>query len=414
MASVVVTTGMGRWPFDRLVEALEPVAAHHDVWAQIGPGTIRPSYQHVRHAPYGELMERIESADVVITHAGNTVRVVQRMGKVPIVVPREAARGEMGNDHQVRFVDHESEQTPMIILRGELDDLADVIDHYDEYAAAVADRPVPLVASTGSVGDSLRPILSDRRGLNPTWDDPTRRFSWAYAQLAHLDGHHLDVGCGRGEFVEALVTHAGRRAFGVDAEWAKLADSTRNPGAVGRVVQLASRSPLPFADSTFSSVSLLDVLEHVWSEKEVLSEIHRVLKPDGVLVVTVPRLHVFSFLDPGNARFRFPGLHRRLYSLRHGSDRYHERFDQTTDGMRGDTALERTDHHNYRNDELIDTLAAAGFQTTAVDAANLFWRFADIPRSVLPDRWQHLTFPMLRADSRLFHRANLFVTARRR
>jgi SAM-dependent methyltransferase len=46
--------------------------------------------------------------------------------------------------------------------------------------------------------------------------------------------------------------------------------------------------PLPFADSSFDCVSLLATLEHMNRRVELLEEIRRVLKPGGVLIITVP------------------------------------------------------------------------------------------------------------------------------
>ena len=45
---------------------------------------------------------------------------------------------------------------------------------------------------------------------------------------------------------------------------------------------------LPFATGRFDSVSALDVLEHVADEAGTLAELHRVLRPGGLLVLTVP------------------------------------------------------------------------------------------------------------------------------
>ena len=45
------------------------------------------------------------------------------------------------------------------------------------------------------------------------------------------------------------------------------------------------------------------------------------------------------------------------------------------------------------------------------DGANLFWRFIQIPAVLAPDGAQHLFDRPLRADARMFHRANLFFTA---
>lgn len=53
------------------------------------------------------------------------------------------------------------------------------------------------------------------------------------------------------------------------------------------VVQADARD-LPFSDSSFDVVICLDVLEHVAEDGLVASEIHRVLKPGGKFLVSVP------------------------------------------------------------------------------------------------------------------------------
>jgi hypothetical protein len=53
-----------------------------------------------------------------------------------------------------------------------------------------------------------------------------------------------------------------------------------------------------------------------------------------------------------------------------------------------------------------------GFQPVSWARANLLWRFADIPRLLLPEPLKGLTYPALRTDGRIFRQANLFLTAR--
>ena len=43
--------------------------------------------------------------------------------------------------------------------------------------------------------------------------------------------------------------------------------------------------PLPFPDGTFDVITANQVLEHVWKVDDLLLEIRRVLKDDGVFVV---------------------------------------------------------------------------------------------------------------------------------
>ena len=55
----------------------------------------------------------------------------------------------------------------------------------------------------------------------------------------------------------------------------------------------ASLAGLPFRSEVFDAVFACDVIEHVADERAALGELHRVVKPDGRLVLTVP---AFQFL----------------------------------------------------------------------------------------------------------------------
>jgi hypothetical protein len=147
MGTIVVTVGMGRWPFDRLVAAAGALAADHDVFVQSGTSTVDPGCPAAGFVGPSELAERMAVADVVVTHAGNTVRTVQRLGRVPICVAREAARGEMGNDHQVHYLRAEERTGRAIGVWGDLGDLpAAVAGHATRQAELIATRPLPAPA----------------------------------------------------------------------------------------------------------------------------------------------------------------------------------------------------------------------------------------------------------------------------
>lgn len=64
---------------------------------------------------------------------------------------------------------------------------------------------------------------------------------------------------------------------------------------------VGSVNNLPFEDNSFDVVIFLAVLEHIPkdTEPQALAEIHRVLKPNGLLILETPNKHLFSFLlDP--------------------------------------------------------------------------------------------------------------------
>jgi UDP-N-acetylglucosamine transferase subunit ALG13 len=155
MARIVVTVGMGPWPFDRLIRALGPLCAEHEVFAQTGTSAVTPPCPYKQFIPFSDLQERIVAADVIITHAGNTVRLVQRAGKVPIAVARRASLGEMGNDHQVAYLRLE-ERTGPVVAVWEPDDLQPAVaTHTARQARLLRERPVPPAAAPDRVIHTL-------------------------------------------------------------------------------------------------------------------------------------------------------------------------------------------------------------------------------------------------------------------
>src|SRR5699024_9492962 len=132
-----------------------------------------------------------------------------------------------------------------------------------------------------------------------------------------------DLGVGDGTFMTALHRDTKLDVVGADAHPDYLcALRTAAPDlALARV-----STALPFAPGAFESVSVLDVLEHVADEAGTLAELHRVLRPGGLLVLTVPARHAFSVLDPDNAKLTIPHLHRMVYQRRFGPAEYDRRF----------------------------------------------------------------------------------------
>jgi len=143
MARVLVTVGMGPWPFDRLIEAVTPLCAEHEVFVQTGTSSLRPPCPYEPFVPADELRRRVDEADVVITHAGNTVRLVQRAGKVPIAVARTAALGEMSNDHQVAYLRQEERTGPVVAVWDVRKLPGELARHGERETRLLAERPVP-------------------------------------------------------------------------------------------------------------------------------------------------------------------------------------------------------------------------------------------------------------------------------
>jgi SAM-dependent methyltransferase len=149
------------------------------------------------------------------------------------------------------------------------------------------------------------------REPDPAWDYYPTYLAKLAAVRAWLDPlarstRVLDAGCGEGILV---AEYADKLAIeGVDAHYS----SDR--------VQAGSVTALPFAPATFDRALCLDVLEHLTYEEQpaALAELHRVLRPGGELLVSVPNLaHLQS-----RVHFLLQGrLIRTASELKHPGDR---------------------------------------------------------------------------------------------
>lgn len=120
----------------------------------------------------------------------------------------------------------------------------------------------------GRLGWIVNPFYFARRGLR----DGLGEF------LPEFSGEVLDVGCGRKPYRD--LTKASRYV-GVDID-----TPTTRALAVADVFYDGGK--LPFPDASFGGVICSQVLEHVFTPGMFLSEIHRVLRPGGRLLLATP------------------------------------------------------------------------------------------------------------------------------
>lgn len=256
---------------------------------------------------------------------------------------------------------------------------------------------------------------------NPFRHHPLTRYEWAWDQVAAGTGWHLDVGCNAGVLLAALHEGTGRTVVGVEVN-RPLLQMVRERVPDAHVVQVGRRDPLPFPDAAFASVTVLDVAEHVPDERALLAEVARVLAPGGRLLLSVPAAHLFSFLDPDNAKLHWPALHRFVWRLRRGSTAHEAdaAAQRTVTGMVGDLAVERAEHTNFEPAAIAELVASVGLRLERDEGSGLFFRWLQIPALLLPGAAGRVAERLMVADAHRFtgspgagfrRRANLFVTA---
>lgn len=118
----------------------------------------------------------------------------------------------------------------------------------------------------------------------------------------------LDLGCDRGD-ITILLTKKAKEVIGIDSNEDAIKAARNHKSTATFMVAKGER--LPFPDKYFDVVLMSEVIEHVENEKETISEVHRILKKNGKLILSTPHKGTFRFIDSFNMKFYFP----RLYKL---------------------------------------------------------------------------------------------------
>jgi 2-polyprenyl-6-hydroxyphenyl methylase/3-demethylubiquinone-9 3-methyltransferase len=142
------------------------------------------------------------------------------------------------------------------------------------------------------------PAVTFHDQLAEQWEEKyaAGSFSRRAAAILDLQGgarpgeHWLDAGCGTGTLARHLARQ-GCRVTGVDGSARMIEVAERaaagTPGAPA-FLHVNDVVALPFAAGSFDGVVCSSVLEYVRSPPRVLTELARVLRPGGRLLVSVP------------------------------------------------------------------------------------------------------------------------------
>lgn len=120
------------------------------------------------------------------------------------------------------------------------------------------------------------------------------RYTWA---ASFCSGRRvLDAGCGTGYGSELINSAGASEVVAVDRSETAV-ELTRAAVSSGVRCQIGDVANLEFADDSFDAVVCFEVIEHVDDPDRVLDEFARVLRPDGLLIVSSPNRDRYV---PGN------------------------------------------------------------------------------------------------------------------
>ena len=186
--------------------------------------------------------------------------------------------------------------------------------------------------------------------------------SWTWPGTWPARSRILDAGCGSGPLFAALRDR-GAIVTGFDRSTKMLELARRRLGADADLQAADLGSPLPFPDGAFDDVIVSLVLHYLEDWTAPLSELRRVLRPGGRLIVSVDHPIAFPVTVPDADYFA-----TRKWS-----------FEWT---FGGHTALMSFWHRPLH--AMTDAFSAAGFRITVISEPAIA---PDTPRELLPDNF---------------------------
>ncbi|TAN03670.1 MAG: glycosyltransferase [Rhodanobacteraceae bacterium] len=132
------------------------------------------------------------------------------------------------------------------------------------------------------------------------------RYAWCACLAKGKDV--LDIACGEG-YGSAMLAARARSVIGMDVDAATIEHARKvYQGIAGLQFELGDAARLTLADDSIDMVVSFETIEHHDRHREMIAEIRRVLRPDGLLVLSSPNRDVYSKLSGQHNEFHVKEL----------------------------------------------------------------------------------------------------------
>ncbi|HQQ96908.1 MAG TPA: class I SAM-dependent methyltransferase [Cyclobacteriaceae bacterium] len=157
-----------------------------------------------------------------------------------------------------------------------------------------------------------------------------------------IRGDLLEIGCGEGRGIAHLLPAV--TSYAAIDKIAAAVERLRQQYPAGKFVS-GHLPPLPYPNNSFDAIVTFQVIEHIQDDILFLQEIHRVLRPGGVALITTPNRPLSLSRNPWHIReYTADELNRLARRI----------FDQVE--MRGITGNEKVMAYHARNRQSVQRL----------------------------------------------------------
>lgn len=136
-------------------------------------------------------------------------------------------------------------------------------------------------------------------GLNNKFGTFEHLHRYALARIVSQGKVILDIASGEG-YGTNLIAQTAKFAYGVDISEEAISHASKKYSAPNIKFIKGSTSDVPLEDASIDVVVSFETLEHHDEHEKMFSEIKRVLRKDGALLLSSPEKSIYSQRDPGN------------------------------------------------------------------------------------------------------------------
>ncbi|MDQ6970802.1 MAG: class I SAM-dependent methyltransferase [Mariprofundus sp.] len=101
----------------------------------------------------------------------------------------------------------------------------------------------------------------------------------------HISGTHLDIGSGTGNLI-----HRIQQQYNVTSSACDYTDAFMELDGIKVDIVDLNDGLLPYADACFDLITFTEVVEHLENHRAIIREAYRILKPNGVILITTPNV----------------------------------------------------------------------------------------------------------------------------